>query len=331
MNSGEIICPACGRANPATARTCRNCATTLAVPAPGDTPGAEDERRRAEQEVISSSELGTVQGGAWQGVSTVRKPGDLPLPPQVQAEALRREREDAQARAAQARVTQEREEQEKRRATAEARQRAEGEARQRSEAEARLRVEAEARQRLAGRICRNCGTPAPPSVEGGVGAFSFCLQCGASFSDVRPPVTVQPLSAVPPVVTVTSPVGVLRQQARREVRQPPVYAVAQAGGQRVAEHPDILPVTEATPFVAAILSFLLPGSGQLRNAQWSKGLALLLLTFGLLALIPIGIWSITALILRLLIALDAFRIAERRRKGQTIAPWQWDASIIAER
>ncbi|MBC8139312.1 MAG: hypothetical protein H8F28_25840, partial [Fibrella sp.] len=86
-----------------------------------------------------------------------------------------------------------------------------------------------------------------------------------------------------------------------------------------------------TPYVAAILSFLLPGAGQLRNAQWGKGFALLLATFALLATLPISLWGITALILRSIVALDAFRIAERRRRGQPVAPWQWDASFIAER
>lgn len=271
-----------------------------------------DWRRLSEQETIYAAELGTVQGGTWEGVSTSRKPGEMPLPPQVQAESLRREREEAHRKAVEARAARERAELERRRAEIEARQR-----------------------QNAGRLCLNCGTPAP--ANGGESSFSFCLNCGTSFADNKeqaPAASVMP--AIPPVPTVTSPVGVLRQQARREVQQSEGYgAVSYAPPRgtvvRVAERSDILPVTEATPYVAAILSFLLPGTGQLRNAQWGKGFALLLATFALLTLLPIGLWGITALILRALVALDAFRIAERRRRGQTVAPWQWDASIIAER
>lgn len=274
-----------------------------------------DWRRLSEQETIYAAELGTVQSGAWEGVSTARKPGEMPLPPQVQAESLRREREEAHRKAVEARVARERAELERRRAEVEARQR-----------------------NNSGRLCLNCGTPAP--ANDGESTFSFCLNCGTSFSDTKPP--AKPESVMPPVPqipTVTSPVGVLRQQARREVQQAEQYGerpgapypVPRGSVVRVAERTDVLPVTEATPYVAAILSFLLPGAGQLRNAQWGKGFALLLATFTLLALLPISLWGITALILRSIIALDAFRIAERRRRGQVVTPWQWDASFIAER
>ncbi len=321
-NNGDIVCPACGRANPWTARTCGNCSTVLTAPASGDAPMTDaDWRRISEQETLYAAELGTVQGGAWEGVSTSRKPGEMPLPPQVQAESLRRDREEAHRKAVQARAAKERAELERRRAEVEARQ----------------------SKASVGLLCLNCGTPAPANV--GESSFSFCLNCGTSFADTKghvPPGVVPPpklvMPPVPQVPTVTSPVGVLRQQARREVRQTErypetPYPLPSAGGgaMRVAERADVLPVTEATPYVAAILSFLLPGVGQLRNAQWGKGFALLMATFALLALLPISLWGVTALILRAIVALDAFRIAERRRRGQPVSPWQWDASFITER
>lgn len=316
MINGDIVCPACGRANPPTARTCVNCSTVLTASATGDTPMTDAEwRRLSEQETIYAAELGTVQGGAWEGVSTSRKPGEMPLPPQVQAESLRREREEAHRKAVQARAARERAELERRRAEVEARQQSRGNS-------------------AAARVCTNCGTPAPPSV--GESAFSFCLNCGSSFSEriTPPPIVASVMPPVPPIPTVTSPVGVLRQQARREVQaeRPDVsYSSPNSGAVRVAMRTDVLPVTEATPYVAAILSFLLPGAGQLRNAQWGKGFTLLLATFALLALLPISLWGVTALILRAVVALDAFRIAERRRHGRPVSPWQWDASFIAER
>ncbi len=318
MSELPIICPACGRANATAARTCANCATVLTPPAPTQpSEVGEDWKRLAAQEAVYGSEFGTVQGGAWGQVSTERKSGELPLPPQVQAEALRREREEAQARAVAARARREAEEQAKKR-----------------EADAaRVRAVAGANKATAIRQCARCGATSDTAQEGT--NFSFCLLCGGSFADnpgIRtatpnrmPNGTVPPVIVVPPPPTVTSPVGVLQQQARREVRAPYTPTV------RVREEAAILPFTEVTPYVSAILSFLLPGAGQLRNAQWSKGFFILLASFVLLSLLPIGIWSVTALILRALVALDAFRIADRRRRGQPITPWRWDAGVLAER
>ncbi|MBC7808406.1 MAG: zinc ribbon domain-containing protein, partial [Akkermansiaceae bacterium] len=267
MSNSDLVCPACGRANPPAARTCGNCSTVLAVTANGEAAMTDAQwKRLSEQETIYAAELGTVQGGAWGGVSTSRKSGQMPLPPQVQAESLRREREEAHRKAVQARADRERAELERRRAEVEARQRSNG-----------------------GRLCLNCGTPAPANVV--ESTFSFCLNCGASFADGTEPAKPESvMPTVPPIPTVTSPVGVLRQQARREVQQAERYSeraetsypVAPGSAVRVARRTDVLPVTEATPYVAAILSFLLPGAGQLRNAQWGKGFALLLATFVLL-------------------------------------------------
>ena len=302
------------------ARTCANCATVLTPTAETESnQGDADWKSLAAQEAVYGSEFGTVQSGAWGQVSTERKSGDLPLPPQVQAEALRREREEAQAKAVAARAKREAEEQTRRR-----------------EADAaRVRAATEAAKAAASRRCARCGTISDTTPDG---AFSFCLLCGGSFADasgataqgvlpqiVPPqPGAVPPVIVQPPPVTVTSPVGVLQQQARREVR------TAYAPQVRVREQAEILPFTEATPYVAAILSFLVPGFGQLRNAQWSKGFLILLTSFALLSLLPIGAWGVTALILRALVALDAFRIADRRRRGQAITPWRWDAGILAE-
>ena len=296
----------------------------MLVAAPQSVPANVDPetwRRLAAQEAVYGSEFGTVQGGAWQEVSTARKPGEMPLPPQVQAEALRREREAAQAKAVAAKTAREKAAAEKRIADE-----------KRRVLEAAARTAAPVAPVVAtGRVCAQCKTPAPQGT--GITAFSFCLNCGASFVEKEPaPVVPQTTVPVvpPPVITsatVTSPVGVLQQQARREVRKPVGYAPV----VRVAERDGILPVTEATPYVAAILSFLIPGAGQLRNAQWGKGFLLLMATFTLLALLPIGLWSVTALILRSLVALDAFRIAERHRRGKPVSQWQWDATLIPER
>ncbi|MBC8135080.1 MAG: hypothetical protein H8F28_04230, partial [Fibrella sp.] len=233
-SNSDIVCPACGRANPWTARTCGNCSTVLTVAANGEKPMTDAEwRRMSEQETIYAAELGTVQGGAWEGVSVSRKPGEMPLPPQVQAESLRRGREEAHRKAVEARTARERAELERRRAEVEARQRNHG---------------------GGGRLCLNCGTPAPANV--GESSFSFCLNCGTSFSDTKETAkTESVMPPVPPVPTVTSPVGVLRQQARREVRQAERYGerpeapypAPQGGMVRVAERTDVLPVTEATP------------------------------------------------------------------------------------
>ena len=307
MSNAQITCPACGRENRATARTCANCATVLTPPsAPTDEMPTGSWQRLAAQEAVYGSEFGTVQGGAWEKVSTERKSGEMPLPPQVQAEALRRQREEAQAKAVAARAARERVESERR-----------------AQDDAARRAADAVRAAAVTRTCPTCGVPVV--LQNGESAFSFCVNCGNSFASLQ---TVRmPQGTVPPVIAAAYRPH--PEQAQSLAR--PVFQPAYRTQVRVAERADILPVTEATPYVAAILSFLLPGTGQLRNAQWSKGLLLLVATFTLLALLPVGLWSVTALILRSLVALDAFRIAERRRRGQPVTPWQWDAGLIAER
>ncbi len=73
-----------------------------------------------------------------------------------------------------------------------------------------------------------------------------------------------------------------------------------------------------SPFLAAFLSFLWCGLGQIYNEQVTKGIALAIFT--LIAFISSGGFSV--LILPWLIIFDAYRIAERINAGERVETWQ---------
>jgi len=72
----------------------------------------------------------------------------------------------------------------------------------------------------------------------------------------------------------------------------------------------------ATPnvWVAALLSFVLPGVGQLYAGQTVKGVVLLVVSIG--TCFGGGIFNFVA-------ALDAFLIAQRKERGETVGDWQF--------
>lgn len=67
------------------------------------------------------------------------------------------------------------------------------------------------------------------------------------------------------------------------------------------------------PEIAAVLSLVLPGAGQLYAGQAAKGGALVV--FGLFTCMLGGLLNVLA-------ALDAYRIAQRRVRGETVDAWQ---------
>lgn len=67
------------------------------------------------------------------------------------------------------------------------------------------------------------------------------------------------------------------------------------------------------PAFAAIVSFILPGAGQLWAGQTLKGVALLVVAFFTLS--GCGLLSVLA-------AIDAYLIAQRKRRGETVGDWQ---------
>ena len=68
---------------------------------------------------------------------------------------------------------------------------------------------------------------------------------------------------------------------------------------------------EKNPVVAFLLSFLIPGLGQIYNGQVAKGLVLLVLA---IFLCPI-VWVVSIV--------DAVMIARKLQQGQAVGEWEW--------
>ena len=99
------------------------------------------------------------------------------------------------------------------------------------------------------------------------------------------------------------------------VRAATVAATAQAQAER----------REVNPTVHAILSFVFPGVGQMLNGQSGKGIFLIAAGIALSVLSP-PFFPVVSIVARVLVAVDAYRIGERRRKGEKIEPGEWDFS-----
>jgi TM2 domain-containing membrane protein YozV len=225
--------------------------------------------------------------------SSSRVPGAIPPPPQVREEM---------ARAEQVRLDNEKRQVERDLRVTVARER-----------RPRVLLEREAAQALAQAAferattvaavqadCARCGVPLE-KLPGGQG-FSFCLRCGADAPRVQnfaPPTQTQTYSGVQTVTNATVR-GLVMPQAS-----------AQKSGA-------------VSPYFAATASFLYPGIGQIVNGQAAKGVLLMLLAYFFLAVIGGPAMGWLALIGRGLAAVDAYRIAERRRSGASVRTGEWD-------
>ena len=80
------------------------------------------------------------------------------------------------------------------------------------------------------------------------------------------------------------------------------------------------------PTVACILSVLLAGLGQCLNGQLEKGLVIMLvgpLVIALLAVVTCGIGAILGPIYLALVAVDAYKCAQKLQSGQPIGKWEY--------
>lgn len=97
-----------------------------------------------------------------------------------------------------------------------------------------------------------------------------------------------------------------------------------------------LPPGKQKPWLAVLLSFLLIGGGQLYNRQVLKGFILLgafITTFVYLLFLVFDAypnrlpitpwWPYFFEAVPFLLALDAYRIAARLRRGEPVRRWQW--------
>jgi TM2 domain-containing membrane protein YozV len=174
--------------------------------------------------------------------------------------------------------------------------------------EERLRLQAEdararvqhhsARPTTTGTKLTNCWRCGSPMGEAGA-TFSFCLRCGAdSREDPR-------LAA-----------STAAQEQQRQQETHPHVRVRIHGAQQARQN-------TASPFFAALLSFFFPGIGQMMNGQRGKGILLLLAWFVFSFAVPIVPWFL-GVVGRVLAAMDAYRIAERRRAGKPVRDEEWD-------
>lgn len=74
--------------------------------------------------------------------------------------------------------------------------------------------------------------------------------------------------------------------------------------------PDALP----NPGIAALISLLVPGAGQIYAGQTTKGVVLVIVAFGT---------CFGGGILNVLAAVDALLIAQRKARGETVGDWQF--------
>lgn len=179
--------------------------------------------------------------------------------------------------------------------------------------------------------CPACHTPIPAERA----QFSFCTHCGADLPKAGLTLETKP-GGVPPVrkppVVVTEEVlahGVRDPRATvRKIAQ--VHAgTAQAQAQTVVKQGSSTQIEfefrrEINPTANAILSFIFPGLGQMLNGQVGKGVLLILAAFVATTLIGMNFWGIEILIARVLVAIDAYRIGEKRRNGQKVGDGDWD-------
>ena len=121
-------------------------------------------------------------------------------------------------------------------------------------------------------FCPQCGAPNDATAK-------FCFKCGAALSPVAPPLAPPPVAdprvrgaAVPAAVPATA--------------EPPV-------------------ATGTNPVVAAILSFFIPGLGQLVNTDVKKG-ALMFVLWLILFVPTVGVGSLAVAIWS---AVDGYRVA----------------------
>ena len=103
-------------------------------------------------------------------------------------------------------------------------------------------------------------------------------------------------------------------------RYPGIVEAVQAPPEQSAAGPrSIPPKPTASPWTAAFLSMLLIGLGQMSVGQVRKGVVVLV-GGTLLSILTVGI---AALVIMPLAAVDAYKIADKLRRGQPVGAWEF--------
>jgi hypothetical protein len=152
------------------------------------------------------------------------------------------------------------------------------------------------------------GTPPAPTgaAAGPEGAVPTPPPVPAATVPATPPSLVPTRSIVPP--DLADLLGPDPESAPR-----PLAPVARPA-PNFTEAPPAPVVAPPNVWLAALLSFLLPGVGQLYAGQTKKGAVLLLVAVG--TCFGGGLLNFVA-------ALDAFLIAQRKERGEAVGDWQF--------
>lgn len=164
------------------------------------------------------------------------------------------------------------------------------------------------------RYCTYCGRANPATGR-------YCGNCGQVLTMggvlLQQPETESEeatVRRVPPTVT----------ESRSSTAQAPPSATATA---RKIASAAAASTRAGDPAILAVLSFIVPGVGQILNRQAAKGVAILIGAFIASAYLHVGTFTAIFLIARALFALDAYRIAEWRQRGDAINEWDWDLRL----
>ena len=183
--------------------------------------------------------------------------------------------------------------------------------------------------------CPTCGSVIAPESAG----FSFCTHCGADLPKAGLSLQSDPVAENKPPVRFTQSTAAEEWSQSGNtvngVRDPraTVRKIAQvhAGVGQAQLQQTLSTMTsvqgetrEVNSTVHAILSFLFPGVGQLLNGQVGKGMLLILAAFVAVTLMHLPAFGLELQIARVLIALDAYRIGEKRRNGHKVGEGDWD-------
>ncbi len=157
------------------------------------------------------------------------------------------------------------------------------------------------------KFCTKCGTSLPDESK-------FCPACGAS-QEIQ--TTAAPVTP-PPATPVVPTAGTYSNAGSGSYSNPNPGAGYTAGAQA---NPDLVTPDKlkVQPGVAALLSVLVVGLGQMINGQLAKGLVLIGGAM-VLGVITCGIAAIPCWVIS---GIDAYKCAQALAEGRTIGKWSF--------
>jgi TM2 domain-containing membrane protein YozV len=317
----ERICPLCGRANPLTMPRCMNCGQRVTRSGGTDSNATDNRATQGSGTVlVEKSEEATAGTGHepwWRSSAT--EPGTMPLPPQIREQTQREELARAESQRREARLRAEEAERLRQDAV-------DAELKRRQELDQQRRAEDVTILWKKTPVCTRCGSELERNGQG----FSFCHECGADApasavlpqSPVapRPTHTVHPSHAAQTHTSASHPSASLGGVAHRPV----THSASQSYSTLNSVQQQKSQVSRVNPTTAAVFSFFIPGVGQMMNGQGVKGALLLMASFIITTFFGMTSFGVVSLIVRIIAAIDSYRIAERRRNGEVVRESEWD-------